>query len=75
MGGARDLSQPARTGPTGSRFAKSRTTLLLSSSSRRVRAPESPVIRSRRDPSLIDLLKLNGAYTTFTLAVLDGRCS
>ena len=35
----------------------------------------SPVIRSRRDPILIDLLKLNGATTIFTPDVRAGRCS
>ena len=49
-------------------------TLLRLSSSRPVRAPESPVIRSRRDPILIDLLKLNAAFTIFTPDVMAGEC-
>ena len=60
---------------SGNRFARNRTTLLRPSSSRPVRAPESPVIRSRRDPILIDLLKLNGASIIFTFGVMVGRCS
>ena len=54
--------------------AENRTTLLRLSSSRPVRAPESPVIRSRRDPILIDLLKLNGASIIFTPGVMVGEC-
>ena len=47
------IRRPSRL--SGNRFARNRATLLRPSSSRPVRAPESPVIRSRRDPILIDL--------------------
>ena len=67
------IRRPSRL--SGNRFARNRTTLLRPSSSRPVRAPESPVIRSRRDPILIDLLKLNGASIIFTFGVMAGRCS
>ena len=60
---------------SGSPFARNRTIPLRPSSSRPVRAPESPVIRSRRDPILIDLLKLNGASIIFTFGVMAGKCS
>ena len=59
---------------SGNRFARNRTTPLRLSSSRPVRAPESPVIRSRRDPILIDLLKLNAASIIFTPGVMVGEC-
>ena len=52
---------------SGNPFARNRTTLLRLRRSRDLRASESPVIRSRRDPILIDLLKLNSASTIFTL--------
>ena len=65
----------ARPRLSGSPFARNRATLLRRSSSRPVRAPESPVIRSSRDPILIDLLKLNGASIIFTLDVMAGECS
>ena len=60
---------------SGRRLARNRPTPLRLSSSRPVSAPESPVIRSVRDPILIDLLKLNGASTIFTPDVMAGRCS
>jgi len=60
---------------SGSPSARNRATLLRLSSSRPVSAPESPVIRSRRDPILIDLLKLNAAFTIFTPDVMAGECS
>ena len=66
------IRRPSRL--SGSPFARNRTTLLRLSSSRPVRAPESPVIRSRRDPILIDLLKLNGASIIFTRDVMVGEC-
>ena len=72
--GVRTLPDPAR-GPSGRRFARNRPTPLRLSSSRPVSAPESPEIRSVRDPILIDLLKLNGASTIFTPDVMAGRCS
>ncbi len=59
---------------SGSRFARNRTTLLRLSNSRPVRAPESPVIRSRQDPILTDLLKLNAASIIFTPGVMAGKC-
>ena len=66
------IRRPSRL--SGNRFARNRTTLLRLSSSRPVSAPESPVIRSRRDPILIDLLKLNGASIIFTPGVMVGEC-
>ncbi|MCE2398757.1 MAG: hypothetical protein J4F34_06965 [Gemmatimonadetes bacterium] len=52
---------------SGSPSARNRATLLRLSSSRPVSAPESPAI-------LIDLLKLNGAFTIFTPDVMAGEC-
>ena len=59
---------------SGSLPARNRTTPLRPSSSRPVSAPQSPVIRSLRDPILIDLLKLNGVSIIFTLDVMAGEC-
>ena len=59
---------------SGSLPARNRTTPLRPSSSRPVSAPQSPVIRSLRDPILIDLLKLNGASIIFTSGVMAGEC-
>ena len=66
------IRRPSRL--SGNRFARNRTTPLRPSSSRPVSAPESPVIRSRRDPIPTDLLKLNGASIIFTSGVMAGEC-
>ena len=66
------IRRPSRL--SGNRFARTAPPRCASAARAR-QSPESPVIRSRRDPILIDLLKLNGASIIFTPDVMAGRCS